>query len=280
MHVLSQTSRPDRIAAAYPLLLAAGAVVIERWLTRARRQVHAIARTARAAIPGAILATSLALAPVALPLLAPPALAPLVTALGLNVAAERGKTSPIPQLLADRTGWESFVDDVERVHASLSAADRAHALVYAPSYGHAGALEFFGPSRGMPAVISGQNTYWHWSVGRTDSDVLIAVDANPDGLRRLYADVWEAGASVQLLHELAQRHAHLGRAWTEGAPQRRLGPLSALRVRAARHERNGSDARRESDPESPRGVFRGRSRVYGKGELGIRPCGSRPSHSA
>ena len=193
IHVLSQTSRPNRTAAAYPLLFAAGAVVIERWLSGLERRALAIARTARVVIPGAILATSLALAPATLPLLSPPALARFVAALGLNVSAERGKTSPIPQLLADRTGWESFVDDIARVVASLPAADRAHALIYAPSYGHAGALELFGPARGLPAVIGGHNTYWHWSGGRTDSDVLIAVDADPDVLRRLYAEVWEAG---------------------------------------------------------------------------------------
>jgi len=116
-----------------------------------------------------------------------------VAALGLNIAAERGKTSSIPQLLADRTGWESFVDDVERVYSNLPAASRAHAVIYAPSYGQAGALELFGPSRGLPAVIGSQNSYWHWSLGHTDSDVLIAVDADPEGLRRLFSDVSEAG---------------------------------------------------------------------------------------
>jgi hypothetical protein len=144
-------------------------------------------------IPGLILATSLALSPVTLPLLSPPATARLVAALGLNLAAERGKTSPIPQLLADRTGWESFVDDVARVYARLSPADRSNALIYGPAYGQAGSLELFGPSRGLPPVIGAQNTYWHWSVGRTDSDVLIAVDADPDVLRKLFVQVWEAG---------------------------------------------------------------------------------------
>jgi 4-amino-4-deoxy-L-arabinose transferase-like glycosyltransferase len=193
MHVLSQTSRPDRTASAYPMLLAAGAVVIERWLSGLERRARVLTRTARIAIPGLILMTSLALAPVGLPLLAPPALARFVAALGFDVAAERGKTSSIPQLLADRTGWESFVDEVDRVYQSLPAEDRANALVYGPSYGHAGSLELFGPSRGLPAVISAHNTYWHWSVGRTDSDVLIAVDVDPDTLRTLFVDVWEAG---------------------------------------------------------------------------------------
>jgi hypothetical protein len=67
-------------------------------------------------------------------------------------------------------------------------------VFYAPSYGQAGALELLGPSRGLPdRVIASQNTYWHWSVGRTNTDVLIAVDVDPKTLRRLFADVREAG---------------------------------------------------------------------------------------
>ena len=193
IHVLSQTSRPDRMAAAYPMLLAAGALVIEGWLSALDMRSRVVASSARVAIPGLILAAALGLSPVVLPLLAPRPLARLTAALGIDTSAERGKTSSIPQLLADRTGWESFIDDIERVYLSLPAADRANALIYGPSYGHAGSLEFFGPSRGLPAVIGAQNTYWHWSVGRTDSDVLIAVDADPDNLRMLFAEVWEAG---------------------------------------------------------------------------------------
>ena len=60
------------------------------------------------------------------------------------------------------------VDDVARVHESLPLEDRRRALVYVPSYGHAGALELLGPARGLPPVIASQNTYWHWSVGRLD----------------------------------------------------------------------------------------------------------------
>jgi hypothetical protein len=193
IHVASQTSRPDRTSAAYPLLMAAGAVVIERWISQLQRRASLLAKGVRISVPALIAAGNLAMAPVGLPLLPPPDLARFVAAIGLDFAAERGKTSSIPQLLADRTGWESFVDDVERVYQSLPAADRAKALIYAPSYGHAGSLELWGPARGLPAVIGAQNTYWHWSVGRTNTDVLIAVDADPDVLRQLFGEVWEAG---------------------------------------------------------------------------------------
>jgi len=194
LHVASRTSRPDRTSAAYPTLLAAGAVVIERATRRLAGKRPILARSIAIGGPAIVVLSALALAPAVLPILPPPATARLAQGLGLTAQAERGKSSPIPQLLADRTGWESYVDDVERVYRSLPASDRAQVVFYAPSYGQAGSLEFLGPARGLPnRVIGAQNTYWHWSVGRTNTDVLIAVDANPETLRRLFSEVWEAG---------------------------------------------------------------------------------------
>jgi 4-amino-4-deoxy-L-arabinose transferase-like glycosyltransferase len=194
MHVASKTSRPDRTAAAYPLLFAAGGVVIEQALHRLATRRPRAAATVRLALPALLVAGAILLAPLVLPLVPPPSLSRYVAALGLNAQAERGKSSPIPQLLADRTGWESYVDDVARVYWSLPAADRDRATLYAPAYGQAGSLELLGPRLGLPnRVIGAQNTYWHWSLGKVNTDVLIAVDANEVTLRSLFADVWEAG---------------------------------------------------------------------------------------
>jgi hypothetical protein len=63
-------------------------------------------------------------------------LAAYMTPLGLQdrIAIERGKTSPIPQVLADRTGWESFIDDIDRVNHGLPDSDRQRAVVFVPDY--------------------------------------------------------------------------------------------------------------------------------------------------
>ncbi len=184
VHVASQTSRPDRVIGIFPILFAAGAVAAERVIRP---------RAARIAVVAATVAGALVLAPLAIPLLPPSSTARYVTALGLKFSVERGKTSPIPQLLADRTGWESYVDDVAKVFERLSPEDRKRAIIYAPSYGHAGAIELWGPARGLPRVIGSQNSYWHWSVGHTNTEVLIAVDANANTLRTLFREVTEAG---------------------------------------------------------------------------------------
>lgn len=194
MHVASQTSRPDRTAAAYPMLFAGGGVMVEQWLRRVGERHARAARAVQVAVPVLIAASAAALAPIVLPLAPPALLARYVAALGLTAQAERGKSSPIPQLLADRTGWESYVNDVARVYWTLPPADRERVIFYAPSYGQAGSLELLGPRLGLPArVIGAQNTYWHWSVGRVNTDVLIAVDMGERTVRSLFADVREAG---------------------------------------------------------------------------------------
>jgi len=181
VQIASQSSRPDRIAALYPLLLAAGAVTIEGYIQN---------RLARTTLIAVVATSAAALLPLVTPLLQPPALAAYIERLGLQkrIVLERGKTSSIPQPLADRTGWESFIDDIDRVYRRLPEADRRRAVVYVPDYGHAGALDLWGPSRGLPRVISSHNTYYHWSAGHADADVLIAVGANPKDLDLLYRE--------------------------------------------------------------------------------------------
>ena len=186
IHVASGTSRGDRTLAAYPPLFAAGGVVFEGVLRRT---------SARAAVVAAIVITGLFLAPLVVPLLAPPTLARYAGFLGQNKSPERGKTSPLPQLLADRTGWPSFVDDMVAVYNRLPAEDRADAILFAGDYGHAGALELWGPARGLPPVICNHNTYYHWSIGKTDSRVLIAVGARRRDLVSVYRSVEQVGVT-------------------------------------------------------------------------------------
>ena len=183
--VMSQQSRPDRIFGIYPVLLALGSVRLEPWLRSTPRLAAAFAVVVAGALP---------LLPLATPLLPPARLSRYVAALGVPTVTERGKSAPIPQPLADRTGWESFVDDVARVYRALPPDDARRAIVFAPSYGQAGALEQFGERIGHARVISNHNSYFHWSAAEgLDADVLIAVDADPDDLRQIYREVEEVG---------------------------------------------------------------------------------------
>jgi 4-amino-4-deoxy-L-arabinose transferase-like glycosyltransferase len=118
-------------------LLAAGTVVVERWLVR----------PVRWAAVAAVLAVSIALsALVTLPVL----------------PADRIGGTPIADLNEDAietVGWPQLVRTVARVYESLPAAERRTAVVFAGNYGEAGAIDRYGPALGLPRAYSGHNAY-------------------------------------------------------------------------------------------------------------------------
>ncbi|MEJ7733925.1 MAG: glycosyltransferase family 39 protein [Polyangiaceae bacterium] len=176
MLVLSQASRPDRIGGAALALFPAGAVAVER----AAQRVRAL----RYAVPALRLAGGLPMVPFALSLLAPPRQAAYAAWLGLTPQLERGRTSPLPQWLADRTGWETYVDQVRAVVATLGPEERAAAVIYVDSYGLAGALQRFAPD--LPPVLCNHNSYWYWGrdwlASHGDPRVVVGVLDSPDDL--------------------------------------------------------------------------------------------------
>ncbi len=191
--LVGQKSRPDRIAGAYPVLLAGGGVLIGEWVLRERL------RWIRWALPAALIALGAALAPVALPLLPPATAAAYASALGIVPQIEQGegKRTELPQWLADRLGWEQLVDDVAFAAGTLAPAERARAVILAPAYGQAGALDLFGPRRGLPPVYAGQNSYFHWGPPPDTADVVIIVGPYDED----FVDAVFAEAEVVVTHD-------------------------------------------------------------------------------
>lgn len=173
--LLVQQGKPYYLAPAYPPLLAAGAVVIERRAMRTgRRRVVAV-------LAGVLVAGGAVVSLLTLPLLPPAAYVRLVAATGIGVPREeRHETGALPQLLADRHGWENLAATVARVWEGLPAADRSRAVILAANYGQAGALEFYGPRYGLPPVLSGHNNYWLWGPGPATGEVVIVVGYRPE----------------------------------------------------------------------------------------------------
>jgi hypothetical protein len=155
--VLSGKSRPDRIAALYPLLYAGGAAWIDGL---ARPTGRAWLRPASVALVALL---GLPFLPVAVPILGPETTARYASALRVvpQIEAGAGKVTQLPQWFADRFGWEAFVADVEKAAEALGAEERTQAVILVPSYGHLGALELLG-SPDLPPAISTHNTCYLW----------------------------------------------------------------------------------------------------------------------
>lgn len=167
--LIGHKSRPDRIAGAYPVLLAGGGTLLGE-LSR-RRGLGWL----RLALPAVLVLTGVALAPLGLPLLPPAILARYAATLGVVPRIEQGegKMTQLPQWTAYRLGWDSYVDDVAAVVQEIPPEERRHAIILVPTYGQAGALELLGRGRDLPPVYATQNSYYHWGPPRDSVDVTI-----------------------------------------------------------------------------------------------------------
>lgn len=137
-----------------PLFMAAGAILLDRWLSRGHRRLKAATLAAAAAISGTLIVL------LTLPILPVPAYA---------------KTSLPAQVpdTANQIGWPQFVASVEHVVATLPPTERAHAVILTNDYSEASPLLLLGS--GLPPVYSGHNAYWNWGPPPADRTLVVHV---------------------------------------------------------------------------------------------------------
>lgn len=175
--MVSGISRADRILAMYPIVMAAGAVTLERAGTLARAGVVIIFA----------IGTVVPL-PLILPILPPPLVIRYSQAIAVTPQLEVAKRGAMPQWLGDKLGWPEVVAAADAAYRTLSPADRAEAVVFGATYGIAGALEL----AHVPApVISTHDAFWLW--GPRPGAVVIAVGYDEAYWTALYADVRRVG---------------------------------------------------------------------------------------
>jgi 4-amino-4-deoxy-L-arabinose transferase-like glycosyltransferase len=137
-----------------PVFMAAGAILLDRWLARGHIRLKAASFTTAAVLSGALIAY------LTLPFL------PLAT------YATTSLPSAVPDT-ANEVGWPQFVSTVEGVVATLPADERAHAVILTNDYSEASPLELLGT--GLPPVYSGHNSFWDWGPPPADRTVVVHV---------------------------------------------------------------------------------------------------------
>ena len=140
----------------YPMLLASGAVTIERWLASRAAWTHA-------AVVAIIVLASLPAIPLVTWFVPPERLLVYQNAIGLKPAkAEVHHESLLPQPIADQFGWPEMVREVAAIYNSLPSDERAQTGIWAGNYGEAGAINEFGPQYGLPRAWSRHQNHWYW----------------------------------------------------------------------------------------------------------------------
>jgi 4-amino-4-deoxy-L-arabinose transferase-like glycosyltransferase len=208
-------SKPYYLAAAYPVLFAAGAVWCERWSARFSSP-----------LPGrAVLAVMASGALLFLTIGAP--VLPLPTA---NRIADRlfGSIIPAEMLLIDfhfQVGWPEHVQVLAELYDALPAEDRARTGMLALSHNIASAINYYGPEHGLPRAWSGSMTHYLWGPPPDTTEVFLTARFEEEWLRRYFGDVRQVG---ELHHPLAvgdyhhtpvyvcrQPYAPLSQVWTD-----------------------------------------------------------------
>jgi len=177
------------LAAAYPMLYAAGSVWWERRLTsKPKRQ-----RLLWGVTWGVVAAAAVLGAVIALPMGPPRSL--------MWVLRE-------PEL-RDEVGWEELVATVARVRDSIPLEDRGRLAVLTGNYAAAGAVDLYRDRYGLPAAISRINSYGERGYGDPPPETVIAIGFPRELLESRFA-------SCRLAAQNRNRYDVVNRSYLEG----------------------------------------------------------------
>ncbi len=154
----------------YPAVLAAGAVVWERWVS-GRSQGTSLAIqsvTWLFVVAGSVLTFAL-FTPVA-----------PVNSLIWRVTAR------LQDNYREEIGWTDLVENVARVYQSIPTDERSRTGIMVGNYGEAGAINLYGSKYGLPPAISGTNSLWYRTYPKSEPQTLVVVGWDPDDAHRLF----------------------------------------------------------------------------------------------
>ena len=146
----------------YPVLYAAGAVALERFLA-GRGTLSRV--STRSVVLTALLANTAAVAWAYLPIWRP------------GSPGWRWQMTHNYDM-ADEVGWPEFVAEVAAVRDTLPPEDRGRLAVLADNYGEAGALALYGPGYHLPTPISSVNGFHARGYGSAPPETVIVVGSN------------------------------------------------------------------------------------------------------
>jgi 4-amino-4-deoxy-L-arabinose transferase-like glycosyltransferase len=177
-------AKPDLILPFYVLLLVAGSV----WLGDLLHGAHK--RAWRFAIIITIIISGIYSLPMSRPVLPVQVFTRIYGAASTGSHEERYQTGQLPQILADRFGWEEMTAKIAGVYRSLSATEQAKTSILTGDYGEAGAIEFYGQKYGLPLPpVSGYYQYHIWGPGRFHGDIVISIGIPRTSLEKLFRTV-------------------------------------------------------------------------------------------
>ena len=180
------------LAPIYPMLLAAGAVVIENLIERTRQFWLKPAMIVVLLVGGAWFA------PLVVPVLSVDQFIAYMHKLPFDVprSEHSHERAVLPQHYADQFGWEEITAKTAEAWSKLSAEEKTDCGIFAQDYGQAGAIDFFGKRYGLPPALSGHQTYYLWGPRGYSGQCMIVLDDDKETLEQLFEHVEFVGTSA------------------------------------------------------------------------------------
>lgn len=177
-------SKPYYMAGAYFPLISAGAIAVTSFSSQRMNKSLGYASAAL------LLISFIVFSPMAIPVLPPERFIEYSAALGFRpLESERHEQGELPQHFADRFGWRELTDEVASAYYSLPEDERKRTAIYGQNYGEAGAVTYYGRSKGLPPAISGHNSYWLWGPGTGEIKTVIIIGGEIEDHLEAFEDV-------------------------------------------------------------------------------------------
>ncbi len=184
------------LAAAYPMLYAAGAVWFEQWTEAPRWRPYK-----RFVVIGwlALLTDIVLVGAICLPVM------PVNSSWWKFAASQNGD-------LVEEVGWPDMVAEIAEIRDALPPQERAHLGIMAANYGEAGAINLYGADYGLPQAISGINSFWERGYGDPPPQTLIVLGHSQGFRERRFSACELAGrnpAPFGVLNEETRDHPEI-----------------------------------------------------------------------
>jgi 4-amino-4-deoxy-L-arabinose transferase-like glycosyltransferase len=186
------------LAPIYPMLLAAGAVIIETALSGGGATERSKLGWLKPVIVVILLLSGAHLAPIVVPVFSPDKFIAYTKTLPfkLPVMEHSHARAVLPQWYADQFGWQEIVDETAVAWNQLIPSERGDCGIFAQDYGQAGAIDFLGRRYGLPRSLSGHQTWFLWGPRNYSGKCLIVLDDTRESLGQIFQRVDYVGTSA------------------------------------------------------------------------------------
>jgi hypothetical protein len=161
--------------ATYPVLFAAGGVMIECWIQKRNWIAYTIV--------AALAITSFPFIPDLAPVL------PIETFVKWkNKKPNDEGRIELTNDYADMFGWEDQVKLVDSVYQTLTASEKSACVLWAENYGEAGAIKILGDRYNLPDPICAHGSFWLFGPGTRKGAICISLGNEKHSVERVFTE--------------------------------------------------------------------------------------------